>query len=114
MQGETETWAGDIVHTSESESHASNVRQGGPRANLKVTIGNVDLPAFISNGQLYVQAPLPHVFEAFAEDLSAFLRDMEVRVSVEGGAPLPLDGDGRPVHGTTMAKPRMVRSGRKS
>lgn len=74
-----------------------------------ITIGDVDLPAFISDGILYVQAPLPSVFKAFAEDVSEFICDMEIRVSKEGGPAFSLDSNGRPVPGTPVAKPLVVR-----
>lgn len=107
------TWQGDIVHESESESHAPTLRSGGPSTPWQVTIGNVDLPAFFSNGLCYIQAPLPLVFEALAEDLPAFIRDMEIRVSNERGGTFSLDGNGRAVSGSWVAKPRVVRRGRK-
>jgi hypothetical protein len=104
---------GIVVYTSLAQSDAETLRDGGSRCNLKITIGDVDLPAFISDGKLYVQAPLRHVFEAFAEDLSDFVRDMEIRVSGPRGATLSLDSDGRPFPGTTVALTRMVRGSRK-
>lgn len=114
MQGEAETWAGDIVHTSQSEPYAPQIRYDRPRLHRTVTIGDVDLPAFLSNGIWYIQAPLPLVFEAFAESLPEFVRDLEVRVSDQRGRALPLAGNGRAVHRKRMAKPSVVRSGRKS
>jgi hypothetical protein len=103
------TWQGDVVHQAESESHVATLRQNGWRGSFTVTIGNVDLPAFVSDGKLYIQAPLPLVFQAFAEDIRAFLRDMEIRVSDARGAPFPLDRNGRPVPGARVAKSRVVR-----
>jgi len=35
----------------------------------KSLLSDVDLPAFVSNGYVYIQAPLPLVFQAFGEDL---------------------------------------------
>lgn len=105
---------GHVIYTALSESDAETLLAGGSRCNLKITLGDVDLPAFISDGKLYVQAPLRHVFQAFAEDLSDFVRDMEIRVSGPRGTTLSLDSDGRPLPGTTVAVTRMVRRGRKS
>lgn len=106
------TWAGDIVHQAEPRSHVATLRKDRQAGSLVVTLGNIDLPAFVSEGVLYIQAPLPLVFEAFAEDVSAFLRDVEVRVSTAGGSPLPLDSNGRPLSSTRMAQSRVVRSRR--
>lgn len=108
------TWGGEVVHQTFAEPNAPTLRQDRSTGAITVTIGNVDLPAFVSNGQLYVQAPLPHLFEAFAESLSEFVSDMEVRVSIAGGTTLSLDRDGRPVSGARVAKSRMVRGRRKS
>lgn len=93
------------------EANAEAFRSDRPRCPWTVTIGNVDLPAFISDGKLYVQAPLPFIFEAFAEDFSEFYGDLEVRVSNARGRTLSLDSDGRPVYGAQLAEPSMVRSG---
>ena len=107
------TEQGRIVHETESVEDAETLRDYGPLSHLAVTVGNVDLPARVVGGLVYVQAPLPLIFEAFAEDLSAWVRDMEVRVSAKGGAPLSLDCDGRLLFGSRVAKSRVVRSGGK-
>lgn len=91
-------------------AHAQAHSQGRHPVALKVTLCDVDLPAFVSDGQLYVQAPLQRIFEAFAEDLSAFLGDMEVRISAETGrGALPLDRHWCPVSGAPVAIPCVVR-----
>lgn len=91
------------------ESDAEKIRSDRPRCPWTITIGNTDLPAFISDGKLYVQAPLPRVFEAFAEDLSAFIGDLEIRVSRAGCTAFSLDSDGRPVYGSCLAEQSLVR-----
>lgn len=90
-------------------SNAEALRSDRSRCPWTVTIGNVDLPAFISDGKLYIQAPLPQVFEALAENISDFICDMEVRVSSAGGTTLSLDSDGRPLSGAAMAESSLVR-----
>lgn len=91
-------------------AHAQAHSQGRHPIALKVTLGDVDLPAFVSDGQLYVQAPLVDIFQAFAEDISAFLRDLEVRVSAEAPrGSLPFDRYWCPVSGTPVAFPCVVR-----
>lgn len=91
------------IHPQKSRKNAPSIRSDPEDRSLTVTIGNTDLPAFVSSGILYIQAPLPHVFRAFAEDLSDFLRDLEVRVSDARGATLAFDCDGRPVYRSGMA-----------
>ncbi len=86
------------VFSQKSQAHAPSIRRDQSDGSLVVTIGDTDLPSFVSSGILYIQAPLSHVFRAFAEDLSDFIRDMEVRVSGPRGASLSLDSDGRPVY----------------
>src|ERR1700741_2899770 len=100
------------LQQTKPQPHAPSVRRDGSDRSLIVTVGNTDLPAFVSDGVLYIQAPLPHVFKAFAEDLSDFVRDMEIRVSSKGGAPFSLDCDGRPVYRAPVVKSSMVRSRR--
>lgn len=96
--------AGTDSHVLEEESREDAAEDRHDRHILPytVTIGDVDLPAFVSNGKLYVQATLTRIFEAFAEDLPAFVRDMEVRVSDSRGGALSLARDGRPVHGADV------------
>jgi hypothetical protein len=91
-----------------SSPHAPSVRTVGSERSIVVTVGHTDLPAFVSDGILYIQAPLPHIFQAFAEDLSDELRGMETRISVEGGPSLSLDSDGRPIHRTSLAFESLV------
>jgi hypothetical protein len=93
------------------KANAEAFRSDRSRCAWTVTIGNVDLPAFISDGKLYVQTPLVDIFKAFAEDFSEFYGDLEVRVSNARGRTLSLDGDGRPVYGARLAESSVVRGG---
>lgn len=99
---------GDTVHTTLAVEDAAEVRTSGPQQSFTVTIGDVDLPAIFSNGVLYLQAPLPLIFEAFAEDLPDFLRDMEARISDSRGRSFSLDCDGRPVLSAGLAISSLV------
>lgn len=105
-----DTWDDHAIHATVQVADAQDIRDNRQDCPLKVTIGNTDLPAFLSNGVLYVQAPLGLFFEAFAEDISAFVRDLEIRVSDKRGTALPLDGDGGSVSRKTLAKSRVVRN----
>ena len=73
-------------------------------ANFRVTIGDTNVPAFISEGKLVVQAPLGQLWKAIAKAISAEFGNMEVGISVEGRAPLSLDSVGDPVSSSPMAK----------
>ena len=97
------TWYRAFIQRSQSPAHAPVLRHVAKGGLIEVVIGDTHLPAFVSSGILYIQAPLPHIFKAFAEDLSYELRGMEIRISNEGGPALSLDGDGRPVHSKGMA-----------
>lgn len=90
------------VLTEESREDVAEDRHDRHILPYTVTIGDVDLPAFVSNGKLYVQATLTRIFEAFIEDLPAFVGDMEIRVSDSRGRTLPLTRDGRTVHGEDL------------
>jgi hypothetical protein len=106
------TWQGEVIHQTEQGQDAPEVRTARHVGAWTVTIGNVDLPAFLSHGLVYIQAPLPLVFEAFATDLPDFISDLEIRVSNAGGSSLSLDRNGRALYGETVAKSGMVRRGR--
>lgn len=99
---------GVIVHTPISESDVETFRDDGQAGTFKVSIGDTDIPAFVSSGKLYLQAPLGLFFEAFAEDLPAFIRDMEIRISDARGTPFSLDSNGRPVSLAGLAIPSLV------
>jgi hypothetical protein len=109
---ENYTWAGDVIHQTFTEPHDATLRFDGQSGSLIVSIGHADLPAFVSDGRLYIQAPLPLVFEAFAESLPDFVRDMEIRVSDQRGSTLSLGTDGRPVSGARVAKSSVGRRSR--
>ena len=96
------------VHTALAEPNAQTLRKDRSGGSFTVTIGDTDLPAFLSNGVLCIQAPVGLFFEAFAEDLPAFLRDMEVRISDSRGTSFSLNSDGRPVSLKGLAEPRVV------
>jgi len=87
--------------------HAQEVRFSGSRRTVKVTIGDVDLPAFVSNGYVYIQAPLPLVFQAFGEDLSDFVRDLKLEYQ-QRAPTLSLGSDGRAVLSSPMAEQSVV------
>lgn len=90
-------------------AHAASASEGRPFGPLVVTIGNAHLPARFSSGQLVVTATLPQLFEAFAEDISAFIGDLEIGVSEAGGTPLSPDSYWCPVSGAWMVEPCLVR-----
>jgi hypothetical protein len=99
----------NVVLSTLAVADASAFRDAAPDCTLTVTIGNTDLPAFVSGGRLYIQAALPHVFRAFAEDLSDFIGDMEIRISGAGGSSFSLDSDGRPIPCEAVAFEGVVR-----
>ena len=84
-----------------------NHRQDG---HYIVTIGHVDLPAYVSNGVLYVQAPLAYIFEALGEDISEFISDMEVRVSKARRSALSYDRPGRAIYRSRVVGAGVVRN----
>ena len=57
---------------------------------------------------VYVEAPLRQLFEAFGEDFSDFLSDLEIGVSDPWGTTLPLDSDGSTVPSQELAIANVV------
>jgi hypothetical protein len=101
------------VHSALAEPNAQTLRKDRSGGSFTVTLGDTHIPAFLSNGVLYLQAPLGLFFEAFAEDLPAFLRDMEIRISDSRGTPFSLNSDGRPVSLAGLAEPSVVSNRRR-
>jgi len=107
-----EAGEGVVIHTALSQSDAAYIREHRDYCNLTLTVGDVDLPAYVSNGVVYIQAPFGYLCETFAAHISAIIRDLETRVSGEGSAALSLSRDGCPIHGATMVIARVVRGRR--
>lgn len=82
-----------------------------PHCNWYVVIGDAYLPAFFSDGCVYVQAPLPQLVEAITRGISNLLGNLEIGISKAGCATLPLDRFGRPVLGAWLAEPVVVSDG---
>lgn len=87
--------------------------QGRPIGVVKVSFCDVDIPAIVSNGAVYISLPLPFLFEAIASRVPERFRDMEVRVSIEGSAALPPDSPGGAFHREDVVIEGVVRSGGK-
>lgn len=94
-------------------AHATTPNLGTVRQvlHIEVVIRDAHLPAFFSDGILYVQAPLGHVLEAVTAGFSPRLGDMEIRITTPWGWTLSLDSDGRAVHSSAMAQQSVVRDG---
>jgi len=95
---EKETRVGDDVLEAIALAVAEAMRDGAESEAFIFSLCDVDLPAFVRNGTLYVQAPLPLVFDAFAAYVSDGLSHLEARISEARSAALALDSDGRAVH----------------
>lgn len=108
-----ESGDGYEFHSTVQIENAEALREDRRGGSFTVTIGNTDIPAFVSNGVLYLQAPLGLFFEAFAEDLPAFLHDMEVRISDSRGTAFSLNCHGAPVSLAGLAEPRVVSNRRR-
>ena len=94
---EKETRNGDDVLEALALAVAQAMRDGSEAETLVFTLCDVDLPAFVRNGTIYLQAPLPLVFDAFAAYISDGLSHLEARISEARRAALALDSDGRAV-----------------
>jgi hypothetical protein len=93
---------------------AAPLRNDRQRSTVTVTVGNTHLPAFVSDGLIYIQAPLRLVFEALGESLPEFVSNLEIRISDSRGRPLPFDCDGNTVYRPGLAFTSMVLGGGKS
>ena len=102
------TGTNNRIHKKVPLSHAKEIRPGRPRSDGYITVGHVDLPVIVSNGVCYIQAPLPHIFEAFGESLPEFLRDMEIGIPETRGSALSPDDIWRAISRSIVVKSRLV------
>jgi hypothetical protein len=101
---ETETWFSEDVLKAFALAVTEAMRDGAEGDAFIFTLCDVDLPAFVRNGTLYIQAPLPLVFDAFAAYISDGLSNLEARISEARSAALAPNRNGRTVHGAPVAE----------
>lgn len=109
--GQPAEWSEELnhaVHQAVTVADAQANRANRPRRPFTISIGDIDLPAYVSGGVVYIQAPLPHILKAVGAHVSDILSGVEARVSVARSGALPSAGDGGPVHRPRVAKPRVV------
>lgn len=109
-----DTWNSPRILFQVAHTPATHI--GGVRSNpnFSIIVRDTHLPCYISEGELYVQAPFRHVVEAIVEAISESFRNLEVGVSIANSAPLSLDRVWGPVSEPRMAEPDVVRSGEQS
>jgi hypothetical protein len=100
---------GDNVQPKKPRKNAKAGRANRTWFAFTVTIRDVDLPAFFSDGTIYIQAPLALVCDAFDADIPAIKRDLETGVSKARGTPLPPVDLRNPVPGTPLGGQSVVR-----
>jgi len=88
---------GDVIQQAESIAHAAADSADQPIQSFIISIFDVDLPAFLVDGQLYVQAPLQGVLDAFEATLSTRLTALEAGISEARRTALALSRDGRAI-----------------
>jgi hypothetical protein len=79
---------GDILFQAQQ---IANAAQDGPdfaEGPFTISFRDVDIPAFIWDGAVYVQMPLEGFLDAVTAALSEVLRDLEVGISEAGRAAL--------------------------
>lgn len=106
-----ETGLRQLIQQAIKVPNVTQDSDGRPYGPVCVTIGNVDLSGYVLAGVFYVQAPLSLIFEAFAEDLSEFVSDMEIRISAARRASFSPARLRAAVYRARMARARMVRGG---
>lgn len=81
----------DIVHEAEQVANAAQDSPDFAEGPFTIAFRDVDLPAFIFHGVVYVQMPLEGFLDAVTASLYAVLRDMEIGISEAGRAALSSD-----------------------
>jgi hypothetical protein len=105
----SETRNGNDVQQAESQQDAANGGADIAYTAVVFTLCDVDLPCVVFDGELYVQAPIQDVFDAFAAYVSESLSNLETRVSETRSTALALDGIQRSLFGAPVALTRVVR-----
>jgi hypothetical protein len=100
----------DILET-ESVSDAEAIRTDKPEAAFTITVCDVDLPAFIYCGELYVQAPIQDIFDAFVSAMCGSIRHLETGISETRSAALSSAALQRVLPGFRVAERYVVSGG---
>jgi hypothetical protein len=101
----------DDVFKAEPEQDAEAIRTDTPEAAFTIAICDVDLPAFIYRGELYVQAPIQDIFDAFAASMCGSIRHLETGISETRSAALSSAALQRVLPGFRVAERYVVSGG---
>lgn len=101
----------DLFETIAREIDAAYL-EGQPFGVVKVSVCDVDIPATVSEGIIYIQIPFPFLLKAVAAGIPDSLRHLEARISVTGRGSFPSARYGRPVFSKRVALEGVVRDGK--
>jgi hypothetical protein len=82
---------GDILQQAQQIADAATNGTDNAYGPFTLTVCDVDLPAFIWDGDVYIQAPLQGFFDAVAACVSDSIGDLEARISEARRAALASD-----------------------
>lgn len=102
---------GDIVQQAESVANAAQDGANFAEGPFTISVCDIDLPAFIWDGAVYVQMPLTGFLDAFTASLVSSISDLEARISEAGRAALSSDDFRAALPRTRVAESSVVRSG---
>lgn len=91
-----------------SEQDASYLREDRPEGAITLTVGNLDIPAFVSDGRVYVEVPLSGFCETLEPSVSIRFSYLEAGVSDTWRTTLSPDDPRCALLGTWLALARMV------
>lgn len=107
-QKKRETREGEDLQPQVQRSHVARRRAGRSGPAFEIVIRDTHLPAYISGGRIYVQAPLIDFLQAVGADVSQVFGAMETGVS-EAGSPALSPADLRDsVSGTPVGSESLV------
>lgn len=99
---------GDLIQQAQSIADAAMRSTSGTVHPFTLVICDVDVPCFITDGEVYVQAPLQIVHDALSAQMVEFLRDLEARISETRRAALASVGVFPAVHVTNVVSGDVV------
>lgn len=99
-----------VIFEALSEQDAAYLREDRPDGAITLTVGDIDVPAFVSDRRVFVEVPLSGFYETLEPSVSLRFSYLEAGVSDTWRTTLPLDSARSALLGSWLALARMVRN----
>lgn len=99
-----------VIFEALSEQDAAYLREDRPDGAITLSVGDIDVPAFVSDGRVFVEVPLSGFCETLEPSVSIRFSYLEAGISDTWRTTLPPDSVRCALLGTWLALARMVRN----